>query len=305
MLMWVLFFALVCVVVLSVLYVLELKKDGVQSEYDPIDVVSVQVFDASQSVDETLKLGAAVSSDLSGIPYYEWSSKVHYNVPDMFYYKPMYLVPTVNQGATSMCVPYAVLQMIVARRFVSKQVFPSCSDPLVMLSTNQYLEVSGESKDVARTIPGVLDYMRSDKYSGGFKLESDESKVLSVKLGGTYQYRSVGDIQRDIFENGPVVTVMNLPKQMQTYEYKVTNGEVPPEVFLPSEKSDIVGGHAVLVIGWLYERSRLPVSRLLWICKNSWGTNWPKNPWRGMSGVFFVDASTFDVTKNCLGCSVE
>jgi hypothetical protein len=306
--MWVWFFLVlfICVSVLFVgLYVWELKKDGVQGEYDPIDLVSVSVYDSSQSVDDSLKLGA-VSADLTGIPYYEWRSKVRYSVPDLFYYKPMYLVPTVSQGGTSMCVPYAVLQMIVARRFVSKQVFPSCGDPLVMLSTRQYLEVSGEKEDYKlRSIPSVLDYMRSDKYGGVFRLESDESKTLSIKLGSTYQYGSIGDIQRDIFENGPVVTVMQLPKQVQTMEYKVTNGEFPPELFVPSVESETVGGHAVLVIGWLYERSRLPVSRLLWICKNSWGTNWPKNPWRGMSGVFFVDATMFDVTKNCLSCSVE
>lgn len=305
---WFLVFAIIAACVFAGLYAWETKKPPVQGEYEAIDKIGISVFDASQSVDETLKLGAAVAS-LEAVPYYEWSSKVQYSVPDLFYYKPMYLVPTVDQGSTNMCVVYSVLQMIAARRFVAKQSFPSCTDPVVMLSTQQYLDVSGESESAeTRTVVSVLDYMRGDKYDDKFKLASDETQTLDIKLGGTYKYRTVSDIQRDIFENGPIVTVMQLPKQVQSVRYKVTNGETPPELYVPDSTSagnEIVGGHAVLVIGWLYERSRLPMSRMLWICKNSWGSGWPKNQWRGMSGVFFVDASSYDITKNCLSCSVE
>jgi cathepsin B len=97
----------------------------------------------------------------------------------------------------------------------------------------------------------------------------DSSAFTRTKAKGGYQLKTVDDIKKEIFTNGPVQAGFMVYKSFFAYTQGVYHKglfEFTPE-----------GGHAIKILGWGTE-DNTPY----WLCANSWGTAW------GAQGFFKI-----------------
>jgi cathepsin B len=97
----------------------------------------------------------------------------------------------------------------------------------------------------------------------------DSSAFTRTKAQGGYQLKTVDDIKKEIFTNGPVQAGFMVYKSFFSYTQGVYHKglfEFTPE-----------GGHAIKILGWGTEDGTP-----YWLCANSWGTAW------GAQGFFKI-----------------
>jgi cathepsin B len=102
--------------------------------------------------------------------------------------------------------------------------------------------------------------------SGG-KCVDGKTKAVKYQAKNIKQFKSVEEIKKSIFANGPVETGFIVYDDLMSYKggiYKKSSNKK-------------LGGHAVKVIGWGVENGTN-----YWIVANSWGTKW------GESGHFRI-----------------
>ena len=93
------------------------------------------------------------------------------------------------------------------------------------------------------------------------------------------------DIKTELMTNGPMIVGFTVYDDFDAYDgtgiYEKTS-------------SNVEGGHAILLVGWGYNSSRL-----YWICKNQWGATW------GASGFFSIYANTAGLDAVAVGCEPD
>jgi hypothetical protein len=86
-------------------------------------------------------------------------------------------------------------------------------------------------------------------------------------VGDAAHKRNIENMKQHIFQEGPIVTCMNLSEELANYD--------GVSIFEPSEASKNdppLGGYAVEVLGWGVD----PTSKVkYWVCRNAWGQGWP------------------------------
>jgi len=97
----------------------------------------------------------------------------------------------------------------------------------------------------------------------------DSSAFTRTKAKGGYQLKTVDDIKKEIFTNGPVQAGFMVYKSFFAY----TQGVYHKGIFEFTPE----GGHAIKILGWGTE-DNTPY----WLCANSWGTAW------GAQGFFKI-----------------
>lgn len=88
------------------------------------------------------------------------------------------------------------------------------------------------------------------------------------KAGSAKLMTSIAEMQLDIQTNGPIMFGFTMYADLLLYSsgvYEHVTG-------------DVIGGHAVKVLGWAYDSS----GKLYWLCQNQWGTSW------GLNGYFKI-----------------
>jgi cathepsin B len=88
---------------------------------------------------------------------------------------------------------------------------------------------------------------------------------------------SVEDIKSELFENGPVVTQMVVYQDLLTYK----------EGVYYHREGTIIGGHAVLIVGWGED---------YWEVQNSWGSDWGEN-----GGFFRIKMGNSEIATELFG----
>jgi C1A family cysteine protease len=111
----------------------------------------------------------------------------------------------------------------------------------------------------------TYDYCPSSKTnmithrSGGFYLVPGvESKSENKQSGTEY------NIRKEIYKWGPCTTGMMIYQDFIDWDGK--------GVYVYNKRSEIIGGHAVVLMGWGEENGKL-----FWLVRNSWGSDWGKN----------------------------
>jgi len=97
----------------------------------------------------------------------------------------------------------------------------------------------------------------------------DSSAFTRTKAKGGYQLKTVDDIKKEIYTNGPVQAGFMVYKSFFAY----TQGVYHKGIFEFTPE----GGHAIKILGWGTE-DNTPY----WLCANSWGTAW------GAQGFFKI-----------------
>lgn len=90
----------------------------------------------------------------------------------------------------------------------------------------------------------------------------DNEKMISHRAGGYYSVpKNEYDIRRDIYHWGPCSSGFVIHDDFLDW-----NGK---GVYVWDKKSDVVGGHAIVIMGWGEEGGKK-----YWIVRNSWGEDW-------------------------------
>jgi cathepsin B len=99
-------------------------------------------------------------------------------------------------------------------------------------------------------------------------------------LSNVYSVSSdVGDIQQEMFQNGPIEACFSVYEDFLSYKtgvYYYTSG-------------DFLGGHCVKCIGWGVDKT---TGTAYWLCNNSWTTTWG-------------DKGTFKIRRGTDECGIE
>jgi C1A family cysteine protease len=222
-------------------------------------------------------------------------------LPKQFYWKRCELVPVNHQRETSTCTSFSVLQMLAARYGILKNEIPE------MLSVQQILDCYPHDAFIGIDTPSILSFTNThpivlaENYPFIYKnnpscqeyLVNQSVRILSSK---PYKFANADEIKRDIYENGPVCAVIRINQDFDNYSATYNNDIV---TYTPNPSSPSKGLHTINVIGWL----ELSNNQNVWICINSWGRDWPLNPWNKLSGVFFI-AFNGDIEASSLGANV-
>jgi len=106
----------------------------------------------------------------------------------------------------------------------------------------------------------------------------EESQELKPKINRYERITTLKDVKFALSQGLPVIFGFAVPEYFETEDY--SDGHV---VRLPLMTDAIVGGHAVVAVGY---DDRIKDNKFIWV-KNSWGSNW------GESGYFKMDQNWF------------
>ncbi|MDC3333019.1 hypothetical protein OAV62_02145, partial [bacterium] len=214
--------------------------------------------------------------------------------PNFLLYKPSLLTPTINQGDCGSCWAFMTCDILsdrlmvrtggLFRKNLSVQQLLSCYNrngcdgdspetALVWMAQNQKrLALASKDKYVQQS-GGLVSTACRTKSTGivGVEPQSVKSIVRFIPETG-YDKRilkqNIINMKRELVERGPFFCAMTVYDDFMTY----TGTKV-----YSRESTDIRGGHAVEVIGYSDAGvdKRKGFTKAYWICKSSWGENWP------------------------------
>lgn len=97
----------------------------------------------------------------------------------------------------------------------------------------------------------------------------------------------IPDMQREIYENGPIVVSLTIWEDMYNYRsgiYERTSGAA-------------VGGHSVRLVGWGHDETNF--DHLYWIAQNQWTDRW------GEKGYIRIKAGELGIDQWALSCAPD
>jgi cathepsin C len=226
------------------------------------------------------------------IPYKKLPDKI--DIPPSKIYTQ--LTPVRNQGDCGSCFAFAVCDMLsdravkmtngVFNKNISVQQILSCYD-------RQGCENGGSPEDVVVWLTETKTYLNTEnkapyqQISGGYTNTKckvfDEAIRVGVVKDSVYSLavfipekgydeeilkQNVKNMKRELVLNGPFFCAMTVYDDLYTY-----NGKEP---YIPGRSSELIGGHAIEIVGYTSEPVK-GASDGYWVCRNSWGDNWPIN----------------------------
>jgi cathepsin B len=94
------------------------------------------------------------------------------------------------------------------------------------------------------------------------------------------------DIQRELMANGPLMVGLTVYEDFNSYKAGVYHHVA----------GNMVGGHAIIMVGWGHSDEEGGDGSLYWICQNQWGTNW------GEDGFIRIRAGEIGLDSMAIGC---
>lgn len=230
-------------------------------------------------------------------------------IPNFLLYKTEFLSPVVDQGACGSCWAFSIANTLSDRisastggefkKELSAQQILQCFDPKTGClgnSPEDALEWLEKSRYKV-SINSIYPYKQSTKSniskvcprsSGGIIvkkgsvrsiakwIEENEPNKITMK-------ENIENMKLELVNNGPFFAAMTVYEDFYKY-----NGK---GVYEHDKNSDVAGGHAIEVIGYCEpdvdrRKGLLNSEKGYWICRNSWGSNWPVD--NNNNGFFII-----------------
>lgn len=241
----------------------------------------------------------------SGLPYRKLSSTT---LPENFKYLPEHMVNVRDQGQCGSCWAFGIATALADRVLLTNTVDGQYNLD-VQISVQRLLKCvpvsdtgnpnpdycdSGNDVGYALNhlpknalIPELLDPYKQinggpieDKCPDGSRL--DHRYHLDVKdiavITGNDTKKNVELMKQHIYQEGPIMGAM-LALTEDFHDYDGTS------IFESSPNAKVEGGHCIEILGW----GKNPDGNEYWICRNSWGANWPPNHLPEMGkGWFYI-----------------
>ncbi|MCP4049305.1 MAG: hypothetical protein GY730_01175 [bacterium] len=200
-------------------------------------------------------------------PQFRGLDKTKKSLPSYFNWKDEGVVtPAKDQGGCGSCWAFAAVGVFESKLLMNGQ-------GLFDISEEQQL-VCNTSMDGCEG--GYISALRfwenigpMDESCTGYTDIEGETKCADLSTCPQYLYRLIGyytvdmrkniNIKTSLYNDGPAAFRFDTYSDFHTYWRTGTPGQV-----YTHRSGDIVGGHAVLVIGW-------DDNKQAWLCKNSWG----------------------------------
>ena len=205
---------------------------------------------------------------------------------------PQCMVPVIDQGECGSCYAHATSSMLAERLCINQR---DLQMEVVPLAPNSIMSCDPESYGCnGGMINHVLEYLEqvgipSNACLGGYSNISYEECPTTCKNGDAPDY-SVGcapksrrqvigeeQIKQEILSQGPVASQMVVYEDLLTYK----------EGVYYHREGSIIGGHAVLIVGW---------GPGYWEVQNSWGTEWGEN-----GGFFRIKTGDSEIATELFG----
>lgn len=210
-------------------------------------------------------------------------------LPDNFVYSPNLLTPERDQGQCGSCWAFAITT-VMADIIKIKHQFD------VPLSVQQLLQCLAKDEgcngiQVSKAIEEIPSLISEERYP---YVQYDGNTPPSTKCvsHAENQYYAtaipyvidgegqslIDNMKAHIFHDGPIVGIMNeVYPDLSDYD--------GVSIYDPKPGQTSEGGHAIEILGWGKNHENVEY----WICRNSWGNEWPKNHINGMGrGWFYV-----------------
>lgn len=123
---------------------------------------------------------------------------------------------------------------------------------------------------VPNSVRSIVQFVEEEEGEGSGRREEIQRIIAS----------NVKRMKTELMTDGPFYCAMTVYDDLFTY-----SGLKP---YTPSKNATLVGGHAIEIIGYCEANTdpRLTFSDAYWICRNSWGTKWPRKV--KLTGYFTV-----------------
>ena len=241
----------------------------------------------------------------------EYDIPIHETIPPFLVYKKEYLSPATDQGNCGSCWAFSICYMLSDRisintggkfnKTLSVQQLMSCFEPedacygnspeeaLMWLEKSQHkLNITdkyGYLQKNSIIVESVCPY--GDE---GINISYDSVKTITEwieeeKYDEKVLLSNIDNMKKELFSRGTIYCAMTVYDDLYRYDGK--------SVYQHSKDSNEIGGHAIVIIGYCNEhvdyRTHIKdLNKGYWICKNSWGTNWPVNGSKEESGYFLI-----------------
>lgn len=125
-----------------------------------------------------------------------------------------------------------------------------------------------------------------------------EVYLLNVGLSGRTLPRETALLMQEyLMTRGPLLAGMAVYPDFEEYDAKT---QIYVHKHDPTQR--LLGGHAVMIVGWGTETSSSGKRTDYWICKNSWGEDWGDDGYfrvlRGMGGVPYIEDEVYSLEIN-------
>lgn len=222
---------------------------------------------------------------------------LHDGLPDFLLYKTKFLSPVVDQGICGSCWAFSITNMLSDRISVT-----TGGKFKKLLSTQQLLGCYNPDEGcIGQSPEDALEWMSDRKYklntstrypykqhsNSEIEEECIDSDGVSVEPGTIKSLvtfieeeeydpfllkENIRNMKTELYQNGPFFAAITVYDDF--YQY---NGK---GVYKHDVNAEVVGGHAIEVIGYCNagvdtRKNLLDSGEGYWICRNSWGSNWP------------------------------
>ncbi len=242
------------------------------------------------------------------------------NLPEYFSHVGCQTVRRLNQGQCNNCSVFAVCMMLAMRLGLREGVQPKmlavqqylnckpwkCSEPM---SVYQPLEFA---KEIGFVVADELHYASADvpdancgSLTSNRVFAGNVYNVCSLdfEIGSKAHLENIRRMCSEIVANGPIVAVIRIYQDILS-SYRATStvdGTLTPLIYSATEGSELIGYHAIVVVGYLRPSAENFVNAA-WVCVTSWSPGFPPQPLPQEPDQFFIEmgSNMVDIEKFCV-----
>lgn len=244
-------------------------------------------------------------------PLYEFNK--NYSLPKFLLYKPENLTPVFNQGDCGSCWAFATCSVLADRLKLQTNILYDFSvqnlmacferngcdgghpemaciwlentqNPLISSKTSKYVQERGGY--VNTNCHKDKNFHKNKKENFAVVLQNSTYSVAEFIPEENYDKvilkNNIDNMKRALYETGPFYCALSVYDDL--YEYDGLS------IYKKGRNATLFGGHAIEIIGYcekgVDKRMGFKESGY-WICKNSWGLNWPLET--ALTGYFMVE----------------